>query len=103
MRHARYDVHRLDLDGADLPLAYGDLLVAEQDGNPDLQWELQVVLLGDDGPEPVSEARQPSALSLRLLDGRTVAGNAFLVRSSARMHVFRGLTALDGIERHELD
>lgn len=102
MRHARYDVHRLDLDGVDLPLAYGDLLVAEQDGNPTLQWELQVVLLGAEGPAPVGPGRQPSEVSLRLLDGRTVVGTAFLVRSSERMHVFRGLLPLDGIDAAEL-
>jgi hypothetical protein len=102
VRHARFDVHRIDVDGVDLPLAYGDLLVAEQDGNPTLQWELQVVLLGEEGPTPVSADRAPSSVSLLLLDGRRVQGSAFLVRSSERMHVFRGLVPLAGIDPAEL-
>ena len=97
MRHVRFDVHRLALDGEDLPLAYGDVLVADQDGNTDLEWELQVVLLADRTIE-----RAPCALSLRLLDGRQVDGDAFLVRSQERMHVFRGTGPLTGVTREEL-
>lgn len=97
MRHARFDVHRLAVDGEDLPLAYGDVLVADQDGNDDLEWEVQVVLLADRAIE-----QAPYAVALRLLDGREVAGDAFLVRSNERMHVFRGAGPLIGVDPAEL-
>lgn len=97
MRHARFDVHRLAVDGQDLPLAYGDVLVADQDGNQELEWEVQVVLLADRAIE-----RAPYAVALRLLDGREVTGDAFLVRSAERMHVFRGAGPLVGVDRTEL-
>lgn len=97
MRSLKVDVHRLALDGHDLPLAYGDVLVVAKDGTDGLEWELQVVTLDDHDLQPAAVD-----LELTLLDGRRVAGNAFLVRTRQRMAVFRGIGDLTGIANHEL-
>lgn len=97
MRSLRIDVARLALDGTDLPLAYGDVLVVDKEGNEGLEWELQVVTIDDHDLQPAAVD-----LELVLLDGRRAAGNAFLVRTRERMAVFRGIGDLAGVSGHEL-
>lgn len=96
MKHRRFDLGRLAVDGLDLPLAYGDVLVVHKDGTGP-EWELQAVFLGDHVLDPV-----PVGIEASLLDGRRVTGNAFLVRTRERMAVFRGIGDLDGVAADEL-
>lgn len=97
MRSLRIDVARLTVDGDDLPLAYGDVLVVDKEGAQGLEWEIQVVTQGDHELRPAAVD-----VELVLLDGRRAAGNAFLVRTRDRMAVFRGIGDLAGVDGHEL-
>ena len=49
MRHARFDVARLAVEGVDLPLKAAYLLVAERPSQADLDWECLAFAL-DDAP-----------------------------------------------------
>lgn len=97
MKHVRLDIERLAVDGIDRPLAYGDVLVVEQDGHDGLQWELVVMFLGK-----VAFDEWSGSLDVLTLEGRRLAGEAFLVRAREQMHVFRGTSQLDGLLVDEL-
>ncbi len=97
MRHRRFDVAALRLDGADVRLRYADLVVADPDGTDDLQWECIAVPLAFD-----RLAAGAYAVAADTLDGRTLTGDAILVRSVNGTHVFRGAGPLAGIEAGEL-
>lgn len=97
MRHRRFDVSALRIDGADTGLRYADLVVAEPEGTDALQWECIVV--------PLSFARLSTGaytLSVDTACGRTLAGDAILVRSINGSHVFRGAGPLVGVDADEL-
>ena len=97
MRHRRFDVAHLRLDGEEVRLRYADLVVADPDGTDQLQWECIVVPLAFD-----QLATGAYAVSVDTLDGRTLNGDAILVRSVNGTHVFRGADPLAGVEAGEL-
>lgn len=97
MRHRRFDVAALRLDGDDVRLRYADLVVADPDGTDELQWECIAV--------PVTFARLSVgayAVAVDTLEGRTLHGDAILVRSVNGTHVFRGAGPLAGLTADEL-
>ena len=98
MRHARFDVAHLAVEGIDLPLKAAYLLVAERPEQVELDWELLAFALD---PSPLVQQRYQVAISL-LLDERTVTGPAILVRSVDGAHVLRGDGPLDGIAPTDL-
>ena len=98
MRHARFDVARLAVEGVDLPLKAAYLLVAERPSQADLDWECLAFALDD---APLAQQRYQVAISL-LFDDRTVTGPAILVRSVDGAHVLRGDGPLDGIAPTDL-
>ena len=93
MRSKRFDMASIDIDGADVRIKYGDLLVVRQDGSDDLDWEA-VVMPFD--PAPLDPA--PYRLSMVALGGRRLEGDAVLVRSVEGTHVFRGAGPLTGFD-----
>ncbi len=97
MRHRRFVVASVDIDGDDARLRYGDLLVASGESTDELDWEC--VLLTVD-PEPVPHGAHHIAVVT--LEGRSIGGDAILVRSIDGTHVFRGAGTIDGIEPSEL-
>ncbi|MCB0961837.1 MAG: hypothetical protein KDA98_00780 [Acidimicrobiales bacterium] len=98
MRHARFDVAHLAIEGIDLPLKAAYLLVAEREELAHLDWECLAFALDD---APLSQQRYQVAMSL-LFDDRTVTGPAILVRSVEGAHVLRGDGPLDGIAPDDL-
>ena len=93
MEHARFTVATLHVDDAELPLMYADLVVVRHEGNDELDWECVAASL----PVP-AYAREPRHLTMVVLeDGRTLAGDAVVVRSDDQRHVFRGMGPLEGL------
>lgn len=97
MRHLRFDVAHLEIEGVDLPLRAAYLIVAEQEGREDLQWECVAYGLAD---APIAQGRY--GVSIATLDGRTLAGPAIVVRSVEGAHVLRGDGPLIGVAADEL-
>jgi hypothetical protein len=85
MRSKRFDVATVHIDGADVRIKYGDVLVVCHEGREDLDWE--VVIMAFD-PAPLEPA--PYHLAAVSLDGTWLVGDAVLVRSIDGTHVFRG-------------
>ncbi|MCU1372476.1 MAG: hypothetical protein JWO77_3670 [Ilumatobacteraceae bacterium] len=97
MRHARFDVATLALEGIPLVLKAAYLLVAEQDGLDDLQWECLAYAV-----DPAPLRRDTYAVDIVTLDGRELAGRAALVRSVEGAHVLRGDGPLAGFSDADL-
>lgn len=97
MRHARFDVASLAIEGVGVPLRAAYLLVAASDDGEHPQWE--VVAYGID-TAPVAQGRY--RVDLTTLDGRALWGDAALVRSVDGAHVLRGAGPLDGVTDAEL-
>lgn len=97
MRHVRFDIADLALEGIPVVLRAAYLLVAEQDGVDQLQWE--VLAYGLD----TAELRPGTyEVEVRTLDGRQLAGPAVLVRSVEGAHVLRGDGPLAGLAVDDL-
>ena len=97
MRHLRFDVATLAVDHAPIVLKAAYLLVAEQDGVDQLQWECLAYALD---PAPIREGTY--VVDIVALDGRELSGRAVLVRSVDGAHVLRGDGPLAGIAADDL-
>jgi hypothetical protein len=81
------------VSGFGVPLQVGDLVVVRHDAATDLDWEL-VATTSPIDPYP----REPHQLTMVAVDGgRVLRGDAVVVRSDDRRHVFRGVGPLDGL------
>ena len=98
MRHVRFDVATLAVEQVDVPLKAAYLLVAEQVGSDDLQWECVAYGLAS---APIARGRY--RVDIATLEGRQLAGDAVLVRSIEGAHVLRGDGRLDGVTAADLD
>jgi non-ribosomal peptide synthetase component F len=93
VRHARFTLAQVHVDGLELPLLQADLLVVRREESTDLDWELVTTTL----PVPALHQR-PCRLTMAVLDdGRLLEGDALVVRSDDRRHVFRGAGGLAGL------
>lgn len=97
MRHARFDVATLEVEGVPLLLKAAYLLVAEQEGVDALQWECLAYGLHT---APIAQGRYGVAITT--LDGRELSGAAILVRSVDGAHVLRGDGVLVGVGPEDL-
>ncbi|HEX2574962.1 MAG TPA: hypothetical protein VHK88_01350 [Aquihabitans sp.] len=97
MRHARFDVADLALEGVALPLRAAYLLVAEADDAEHPHWECLAYAID---PAPLAQARY--RVDVTTLDGRHLHGDAVLVRSVEGAHVLRGAGPLVGVADAEL-
>lgn len=97
MRHARFDVATLCVEGIPVVLKAAYLLVADQPGNDDLQWECLAYAL-----DPAPIARGTYAVDIVSIEGRDFAGRAALVRSVDGAHVLRGDGPLAGVSVADL-
>lgn len=94
MRHARFDIAHLAIEGVPVQLKAAYLLVAETDPDAPGPPAWECVAYGFD-TAPVAEGRY--RIDLTTLDGRVLAGDAFVVRSVEGSHVLRGDGLLDGV------
>jgi hypothetical protein len=97
VRHARFDVAALRVEGIPVVLKAAYLLVAEQEGLDGLQWECLAYALD---PAPLRQGTY--AVDIVTLDGRELAGRAALVRSVDGAHVLRGDGPLAGVTDRDL-
>ena len=97
VRHARYDVALLAVEGVGLPLKAAYLLAAQSDDNVHPHWECVAYALD---PAPIS--RGAYRLEFETVDGRVLEGEAVLIRSVQGAHVFRGAGPLAGVDPSEL-
>lgn len=97
MRHTRFDVASLRIEGISVVLKTASLLVAEQAGLAELQWECVAYSL-DTKELPTGTY----SIDIVTLDGRDLAGRAVLVRSVDGAHVLRGDGPLAGITDADL-
>lgn len=90
MQHRRYFITDLTMSGRLVAGRGGDLIVAQRDEDPTLDWEL---VYQTDVITPIEQS--PYRL---LMDGPEgeLSGPAILVRSDGRSHVFRGAGDLVG-------
>jgi hypothetical protein len=98
MRSKRFTIASITIDGDDLRIKYGDVLVAAQDGAAHLDWECVVQPFD---PAPIEQGAY--RLGIVTLEGRRLAGDAVLVRSVKGTHVLRGAGPVDGLAYDELD
>ncbi len=93
MRHARFTLGQVHVDDTELPVLQADLLVVRRDETDDLDWELVAT-----SPPTTAFEPAPCRLVMAVLeDGRLLQGDALVVRSDERRHVFRGAGALAGL------
>jgi hypothetical protein len=93
VRHARFTLAQVHVDDIELTLMQADLLVVRREETDALDWELVATTLPS---LPLPQA--PCRLAMTVLeDGRLLRGDALVVRSDDRRHVFRGAGALDGL------
>lgn len=97
MRHVRFDVATLAIEGIPVVLKASYLLVAEQEGLEELQWECLVYSL-----DAKQIPQNTYAVDITTLDGRDFAGRAVVVRSIDGAHVLRGDGPLAGITDADL-
>lgn len=97
MRHARFDVASLSIEGVEVALRAAYLLVAESEVADRPQWEC--IAYGVD-PAPLPQGRYLVAITT--LDGRLLQGDAVLVRSVEGAHVVRGDGPLAGFHADDL-
>ena len=97
MRHKRFRFGHMRLNGIPVNVRYGDLLVAQNDCNEQLDWEV-VVKTTD------RLTLEPSAYDVHVetSEDRQLWGAGVLVRTDGRAHVFRGGGTLDGFDVREL-
>ena len=81
MRHARFDVASLAIEQVAVPLRAAYLLVAESDDGDHPQWEVVAYAL-----DPAPLAQQRYRVDLTTLGGRSLQGEAALVRSVGGAH-----------------
>ena len=89
MNHEQFTVTSLTVNGRDLPLRYGHLVVVQNSNAADEDWEC-VAASSDD----VELALAPYALDVTTTEGTALRGDAVVVRSDGRSHVFRGVGSL---------
>ena len=87
----RWVLAHLRVDGADVRLRYADLVSTHDDATGEPDWEC--VAYGLD--TAASFAPGPYRLEADRVDGSSVAGDGFLVRSIEGAHVFRGVGELE--------
>lgn len=92
VRHARFDVAGLAIEGVAVPLKAAYLLVAQNGPADRPDWECVAYAL-----DPVALAQGRYHVDLTTLDGRCLAGEAVLVRSVEGVHVLRGDGPLAGV------
>ena len=97
MRHVRFDVASLAIEGVAVPLRAAYLLVAETDDSAEPQWEVVAYAL-----DAAAVAQGRYRVDVTSLDGRTFRGEAALVRSVEGAHVLRGAGPLDGVTDADL-
>ena len=97
MRHLRFDVATLHVDHKPVVLKAAYLLVAQQDGSIDLQWECLAY-----GFESAETPRGGYQVEIVTLDGRSISGPVVLVRSLDGNHVLRGDGPIVGVTADEL-
>jgi len=97
MQSKRFDVATIAIDGGDVRIKYGDLLVARHDNAADVDWECVVVPF-DGAPMERGAYR----LEVVTLEGRAIGGDAILVRSIDGTHVLRGAGPLAGLADDDL-
>ena len=98
MHHARFTVATLRVGPTELPLLYADLVVVRHPGADELDWECVAATL----PGP-AYPREPHQLTMVVLDdGRTLTGDAIVVRSDEQRHVFRGMGPLGGLRSDDV-
>lgn len=97
MRHVRFDVATLVMEGIPVALKAAYLLVAEQEGLDELQWECLVYSL-----DAKQIPQNAYAVDITTLEGRDLAGRAVVVRSIDGAHVLRGDGPLAGITEADL-
>jgi len=98
VKSKRFTIATITMDGADVRLKYGDLLVAAQEGATHLDWECVVQPFD---PAPIEQGAYRVAVVT--LEGRDLVGDAVLVRSVKGTHILRGAGPLAGISDVELD
>lgn len=96
MRHKRFGIDVLVVEGKDVSLRYCDLLVAVQEGSADVDWEC---LASSNDEVRLVQREYPLVLRSQ---GREFTGTAIVVRSDGVSHVFRGVGPLAGVVDDEL-
>jgi hypothetical protein len=97
VRSKRFAVAELRIDGGDLRLRYGGLIVVAHDEAMNIDWECVAMPVDH---EPLEQGAY--RLDVVTLEGRELHGNAVLVRSVSGTHVLRGAGPLHGVSDHEL-
>lgn len=97
MRHVRFDIATLAIEGVPVVLKAAYLLVAESEGEDGVQWECLAYAVDT---APFAHGRY--GVEFTTLDGRDLRGPAILVRSVEGAHVLRGNGPLDGLRPDDL-
>jgi hypothetical protein len=89
VNHEQFTVAGLRLNGVEVPLRYGHLVVVHNANATDEDWECLASSTDDVALEPA-----PYDLHVTTTEGTRLRGDAVMVRSDGRSHVFRGVGVL---------
>jgi hypothetical protein len=97
VRSKRFAVSELRIDGGDVRLKYGGLVVVAHEEATAVDWECVATPVDH---EPLDQGAY--RLDVVTLEGRELHGDAVLVRSVGGTHVLRGAGPLHGVADDEL-
>lgn len=97
MRHKKIRFGHLRLNGVEVDVRYGDLLVALDDSSAQLDWEVVVATT-----DVLTLTPSSYDVHIETAERRQLWGAGVLVRSDGHAHVFRGGGTLDGFSLDEL-
>jgi hypothetical protein len=97
VRAVNFSIASMWVDDAELPLMSADLVVVRRAETEQIDWEC-VAITVPMAPLPQSPCR---LVMDDLLTGRQLHGEALVVRSDDQRHVFRGGSALGGLNESD--
>jgi hypothetical protein len=89
LKHQQFNVATLAVNGDDVPLLYAHIVVVHNPNTSDEDWECIAASRAS-----VDLELAPYALDVTTIEGPTLHGDAVVVRTDGRSHVFRGVGAL---------
>ncbi|MDH3708003.1 MAG: hypothetical protein OES57_18210 [Acidimicrobiia bacterium] len=97
LRHVRYLLRSLTLNGVPVSVGTGTLVAARPVGAEAIDWEIVV-----SSSTPLELEQAVYDIDTCTTQDRALRGSALLVRTDGRSHVFRGAAELDGLTDSDL-
>jgi len=97
LRHVRYLIQSLTLNGVPVSVGTGTLVAARPAGAESIDWEIVV-----SSAATLELEQAVYDIDTLTTQDRALSGMGLLVRTDGRSHVFRGAAELDGLTDNDL-